>query len=128
MHPRLSVHTVGFGNRSAVEIFRLLAAAGLCRAGVTLGQLELGGIARSIEAAREANVRVVDIAAPAAFDLQAPSTWAASQSRLRACADAAAGIGRYPDRPAAQVAAGSGLLRADRTGTAWPADRGRRRG
>lgn len=93
MHPRLSVHTVGFGNRSAVEIFRLLGAAGLRRVGVTMGQLDLGGIARSIEAAREENIQVVDIAEPVAFNLQAPSTWAARQDRLRACVDAASGIG-----------------------------------
>jgi sugar phosphate isomerase/epimerase len=93
MHPRLSVHTVGFGNRSAVEIFRLLGAAGLRRAGVTMEQLELGGIARSIETAREEKIQVVDIAEPVAFDLQVPSTWGARQDRLRACVDAASGLG-----------------------------------
>jgi sugar phosphate isomerase/epimerase len=56
-------------------------------------QLDLGGVKRGIEAAREENVEVIDIAEPVAFNLQEPSTWPARQDRLRACVDAAQGIG-----------------------------------
>jgi sugar phosphate isomerase/epimerase len=93
VHPRLSVHAVGFGERPAPEILRLLGAAGLRRAGLTMRQLDLGGVERSIEAARNENVQVIDIAEPVAFDLEAPWAWRARQDRLRACVDAASGIG-----------------------------------
>ena len=66
MHPRLSVHTVGFGDRQAPEILRLLAAAGIDRAGVTMRQVELGTVPRTIAAARDEGVQVIDVAQPAA--------------------------------------------------------------
>lgn len=93
MHPRLSVHTAGFGDRPAHEILRLLSAAGMRRAGLTMRQLDLGTVERAIQAARDENIEVVDIAEPVAFDLEAPSTWAARRGRLRVCVDAATGIG-----------------------------------
>jgi sugar phosphate isomerase/epimerase len=93
MHPRLSVHTVGFGDRQAPEILRLLAAAGIHRAGLTMGQIELGTVPRTIAAVRDEGVQVIDVAQPVAFDLGEPSGWGAGRDRLRACVDAARGIG-----------------------------------
>jgi sugar phosphate isomerase/epimerase len=93
MHPRLSVHTVGFGDRQAPEILRLLAAAGIDRAGITMRQVELGTVPRTIAAARDEGVQVIDVAQPAAFDLEDPAAWGVRRDRLRACVDAARGIG-----------------------------------
>jgi sugar phosphate isomerase/epimerase len=93
MHPRLSVHTVGFGDRQAPEILRLLAAAGINRAGMTMRQVELGTVPRTMASARDAGVQVIDVVQPVAFDLEDPAAWGAGQDRLRACVDAARGIG-----------------------------------
>jgi len=93
MHPRLSVHTVGFGERQAPEILRLLAAAGIHRAGMTMRQVELGTVPGTMAAARDEGVQVIDVVQPVAFDLEDPAAWGARQDRLRACADAARGIG-----------------------------------
>jgi len=93
MHPRLSVHTVGFGDRPAPEILRLLGAAGIHRAGITMGQVEHGTVPRTIAAVRDEGVQVIDVAQPVAFDLEDPGAWGARRDRLRACVDAARGIG-----------------------------------
>jgi sugar phosphate isomerase/epimerase len=93
MHPRLSVHTVGFRDQPAPEIFRALAAAGIRRAGITMRQVELGTVERSISAARDEGVAVIDVVQPVAFDLEDPHGWDASRARLCACLDAARGIG-----------------------------------
>jgi sugar phosphate isomerase/epimerase len=95
MHPRLSVHTVGFGERQAPEILRLLAAAGIQRAGVTMRQVELGTVPRTIAAVRDEGVQVIDVVQPVAFDLEDPAAWNGQRDRLRACADAAQGIGAW---------------------------------
>lgn len=93
MHPRLSVHTVGFGDREAPEILRQLAAAGIHRAGMTMRQVELGTVQRTASVARDEGVEVVDLVQPVAFDLQQPATWGAGQDRLRACVDTAQRLG-----------------------------------
>jgi sugar phosphate isomerase/epimerase len=93
MHPRLSVSTVGFGARPAPEILRLLGAAGIRRAGITMGQAELGTVRATIAAARDQGVAVTGMVQPVAFDLQDPPAWGGAQDRLRACLDAARGIG-----------------------------------
>ena len=93
MHPRLSVHTVGFGDRQAPEILRLLAAAGIHRAGITMRQVELGTLPQTIAAVRDEGVQVIDVAQPVAFDLEDPAAWGVRRDRLRACVDAALGIG-----------------------------------
>jgi sugar phosphate isomerase/epimerase len=93
MHPRLSVHTVGFGERPAPEILRLLAAAGIHRAGMTMRQVELGTVPGTMAAARDEGVEVIDVVQPVAFDLEDPAAWGVRQDRLCACADAARGIG-----------------------------------
>ena len=93
MHSRLSVHTIGFGERPAPEIFRTLAAAGIHRAGITMRQVELGTVRGSISAARDEGVQVIDVVQPSAFELEDPDSWGASRTRLCVSLDAARGIG-----------------------------------
>jgi sugar phosphate isomerase/epimerase len=93
MHPRLSVHTVGFGNCALAELAEPLAGAGIDRIGATMGQLERGGADANAAALRGAGVELFDVVEPLAFDLAEPATWDARRERLTRCLEIAATAG-----------------------------------
>ncbi|MEN3362369.1 MAG: hypothetical protein V7637_6351 [Mycobacteriales bacterium] len=93
MHPRLSVHTVGWGPRPVHGLLAELAAHGIRRIGVPAAQLEAGGVGPNVAALRAAGVEVLDVVEPAAFTLAEPARWPAQRDRLRACVAAAAAVG-----------------------------------
>lgn len=93
MHPRLSVHTVGFGVRPVRELLGGLVGHGIARIGVPVGQLSAGGVGANAAALREAGVEVLDVVQPAAFTLVDPARWPAERDRLRRGIEAAAAVG-----------------------------------
>jgi sugar phosphate isomerase/epimerase len=93
MHPRLSVHTVGFGPRPVREFAGPLADHGIGRIGVPVEQLENGGFAANLAALRSVGVGVLDVVQPLAFTLPDPASWPAERDRLRTCVDLAAEAG-----------------------------------
>jgi sugar phosphate isomerase/epimerase len=92
MHPRLSVHTVGFGPVPVRGLLAELTGYGIRRFGMPAAQLAAGGVAANAAALRAAGVEVLDVVEPAAFTLADPARWPAQQGRLRACVAAAAAV------------------------------------
>lgn len=93
MHPRLSVHTIGFGLRPLREVVHELAELGLHRIGTTMLQLVCGGVDANVAAVRAAGTQVVDVAEPTAFLLEQPASWPGRRDELRRSLDAVAALG-----------------------------------
>ncbi len=93
MHPRLSVHTVGFAAGPVRDLVGSLLAADIRRIGVPVAQLESGGIAANAAALRSAGVEVLDVVQPAAFTLAEPARWPGERDRLRAALEATTAVG-----------------------------------
>ena len=93
MHPRLSVNTIGFGPVPVREVLGDLSEHGITVLGVPMVQLETGGLAKNLAAARERDVEIVTTVGPTAFPLGDPARWAAERTRLIAGLDVAAQLG-----------------------------------
>jgi sugar phosphate isomerase/epimerase len=93
MHPRLSVHTVGFGARPVRELVDSLVAQGIRRIGVPVTQLERGGLRANAAALRSAGIEVLDVVLPTAFTLAEPVHWPGERARLRGCVEVTAAVG-----------------------------------
>jgi sugar phosphate isomerase/epimerase len=90
VHSRLSVNTIGFGERPLREFVAELAAHDLDVLGVPMVQLSAGGLAENITAVRDSDCTIVTTVVPQAFTLPDPARWEDERTRLRAGLDVAA--------------------------------------
>jgi sugar phosphate isomerase/epimerase len=91
MTPRLSAHTIGFGERPFVEIAAELDAVGLHTVGVPMVQLTTGD--EAVNRSAISSFEVVDLVRPAAFTVADPARWPAERQELIAALDVAAEVG-----------------------------------
>lgn len=93
MYERLSVNTIGYGDRPVREILGDLDAHGIRRIGVPVTQLAGGGAGPNLAALRSGGFELVDTVVPAAFSLARPEAWPAERDRLRRGIDLTARAG-----------------------------------
>lgn len=90
MHPRLSVHTAGYGAVAAPEVIRDMAGVGITRLGMTVSQIEAGTLRATAAAAKHEGVELLDVTCPSAFDLASTAGWESGRDRLERAVDMAA--------------------------------------
>jgi sugar phosphate isomerase/epimerase len=93
VHERLSVNTIGFGERPVRDVLEDLAVHRLHVLGVPMTQLTTGGLAANVAALRAGGFAVVTTVVPQAFTLPEPACWDAERDRLRAGLYVAADLG-----------------------------------
>jgi sugar phosphate isomerase/epimerase len=89
--PRLSVHTIGFGERPFADIAAELDRVGVRTVGVPMMQLSTGD--PGANRAAIAHFDVLDVVQPSAFTLADPARWPAERETLVAALDVAKEIG-----------------------------------